>query len=82
MNSIKRTKPPLTREQLLEIQARSSASSDVRALLWEVARLRGVVLRASDLLRHDRGSSSSHILEQALRRELDEEPAVQEQPKL
>lgn len=43
--------PPLTRAQLQEIQARNPDNADVRALLWEIKRLRAIVVRADQLQR-------------------------------
>jgi hypothetical protein len=37
-------KPPLTREQLVEIQERNKDNPDVFALLWEIKRLRASAL--------------------------------------
>jgi hypothetical protein len=36
-------KPPLTRDQLVQIQERNKDSADVFALLWEIKRLRAVI---------------------------------------
>ena len=44
-------KPPLSKDDLLAIQTRSRENADVRALLWEVKRLRARVLRADQLQR-------------------------------
>lgn len=48
---VMRFKAPLTREQLTSIQNRNLDSEDVRALLWEISRLRGLVLYADQLKR-------------------------------
>lgn len=83
MNRIKRTnRSPLTRAELKAIQERRGDSADVVALLWEVFRLRALALRTHDYLRQERGTATTAIMENALRRELDEEPVVTEQPKL
>jgi hypothetical protein len=52
----------------------------VRALLWEIHRLRAIALRADQLLRSLSGPVGSlGFLADALRRELENEPAVLEQ---
>jgi len=80
-NSAKRTRPALTREDLKVIQARSADSPDVRALLWEVARLRSLVLRTNDYFRQG-SSSTALVLAEILQAELEVEPVINEQPKL
>lgn len=83
MNSIKRSgREPLTRVELQQIQERLRASEDGRALLWEIFRLRALALRTHDYLRVNSQSSTATIMRDALLRELDAEPVVQEQPKL
>lgn len=83
MNSIKRTdRAPLTRAELRDIQERVRGSEDGRALLWELFRLRALALRAHDYLRLNPQSSTATIMREALLRDLDAEPVVQEQPKL
>jgi len=44
-NPAMRFKSALTKDDLTAIQERSADSPDVRALLWEVARLRALALR-------------------------------------
>lgn len=44
-------KPPLTKETLRAIQDRNPESADVRALLWEIKRLRALALRTDQLQR-------------------------------
>lgn len=75
-------KKPLTKADLQAIQDRND-SPDVRALLWEIKRLRGIVLRADQLQRllGDVGGSQGMVLA-GLRGELENEPCVQEQPRL
>jgi hypothetical protein len=51
-NPAMRFKPALTKDDLTAIQERSADSPDVRALLWEVARLRALALRTHDRVRH------------------------------
>jgi hypothetical protein len=75
-------KDPLTRDALIAIQDRNPDSADVRALLWEISRLRSVVLRSHDFFRQPATSSTASIMAENLRRLLDEEPVVKEQPRL
>lgn len=76
-----RFKLALTKDDLTAIQERSVESPDVRALLWEVARLRALALRTHDYFRQG-SSSTSLILAESLRTTLEAEPVIQEQPKL
>jgi hypothetical protein len=80
-NPAMRFKPALTKDDLTAIQERSADSPDVRALLWEVARLRALALRTHDYFRQG-SSSTSLILADSLRNMLEAEPVIQEQPKL
>jgi len=80
-NSATRFKAPLTRDELAAIQERSSASPDVRALLWEVARLRALALRTHDYFRQGT-STTALVMGESLRVILEEEPVIMEQPKL
>jgi len=80
-NSATRFKAPLTRDDLAAIQERSSASPDVRALLWEVARLRALALRTHDYFRQGT-STTALVMGESLRGILEEEPVIKEQPKL
>jgi hypothetical protein len=77
-----RFKGPLTRAALPEIQDRNS-DPDVRALLWEVARLRSVVLYADQLQRMltTLPRPQGAVLE-SLREMLREEPCVKAFPRL
>ena len=76
-------KPPLTREELQAIQERNHQSPDVLALLWEVKRLRAIALRTDQLLKDMPNiAGTSGLVADLLRRELADEPVVQEQPKL
>lgn len=72
----------MTREDLAAIQARS-LTPDTRALLWEIARLRALVLRA-DQLQHCLGNigGGPGIVLEVLRAELKGEPCVEERIKL
>lgn len=76
-------RPPLTRADLVAIQDRNPGSSDVRALLWEVKRLRALVLRADQLTKvlSNIGRSQGMVLD-GLRAELEGEPCVAEFPRL
>jgi len=76
-------KPPLTKETLIEIQARNLHSADVRALLWEVKRMRALVLYADQLQRMlvTLPGPQGAILD-TLREKLKDEPCVHEFPRL
>lgn len=80
-NSVRRSKPPLTRADLKAIQDRSADSPDARTLLWEVARLRTVVLRTHDYFRQG-SSSTAGVLGEILQKDLEAEPVVNEQPRI
>lgn len=75
-------KRPLTRADLQAIKERNS-SPDVKALLWEVAGLRSIVLRA-DQLQASLGNPGGgvRLIVGALRDELEGEPCVAEQVRL
>lgn len=75
-------RPPLTRVELHIIRDRNRGDGDVEALLWEVARLRALVLRSHDYLRQPPSSATSLMMAEGLTRTLDAEPAVLEQPRL
>ena len=76
-------KEPLPTEQLREIQERNLDSADVRALLWEIKRLRSVLLYADQLQRMltTLAGSQEAILDM-LREKLRDEPCVKEFPRL
>lgn len=76
-------KDPLTRETLKEIQDRNPGCADVRALLWEVKRLRATLLHADQLQRmlSTLPGPQGSILE-TLREKLKDEPCVHEFPRL
>lgn len=76
-------KSPLTKDQLREIQDRNPDSPDVRMLLWEVARLRSLILRADQLQRSlgNLGGGPAIVLS-AFRNEIKDEPCVRELPRL
>jgi hypothetical protein len=75
-------KPPLTREHLIEIQERNKENPDVFALLWEIKRLRAIVLQVDQLQRSIEVGGGPGMVLQALRATLKEEPCVKESPKL
>ncbi len=75
-------RPPLTREQLEAIQARNPDSPDTRALLWEIKRLRAVVLKSHDYFRQAPMSSVARTMHESMVEQLENEPVVKEQPKL
>lgn len=83
-------KPPLTRPDLQAIRERNPRASgdpvsdDLYAALWEIRRLRALVLRADQLQRslgEATGGGVGMILA-TLRRELADEPCVLEQGEL
>lgn len=76
-----RHKPPLTKADLQDIQRRRMGDEDVYRLLWEIHRLRSIVLRADQLQRSigDLGGGPGIVLK-ALRDELKDEPCVKEFP--
>jgi len=76
-------KPPLTQDILREIQGRNLESANVRALLWEIKRLRALALYM-DQLQQMMGtlpSQQGDVLG-ILRRMLAEEPCIKEFPRL
>ena len=78
-----RFKEPLTKLTLQEIQDRNPDSPDVRVLLWEVARLRSLVLYADQLQRMltTLPGPQGAVLD-TLRDRLKDEPCVREFPRL
>ncbi|MGO4379711.1 hypothetical protein AB4Z19_15655 [Pseudoduganella sp. RAF19] len=71
-------KPSLTRTELSEIKARRDAA-DIPLLLWEIARLRAVALRADQFLRAVGPlGGGPGIIGDAMRRELDELACIRE----
>jgi len=76
-------KEPLATDQLREIQERNRDSADVRALLWEIKRLRSVVLYADQLQRmlSTLPGPQGAVLN-TLRAKLKDEPCVKEFPRL
>lgn len=76
-------RPPLTKPELKAMWDRNPDSADVKALVWEVKRLRGLVLRADQLQRvlGELGGAQGSILT-GLRSELKDEPCIIEFPRL
>jgi hypothetical protein len=80
----RRTPPPLTSDELQELN-RTMESPTGRRLLWEIYRLRAIVLRANQLesmVRDDRrmaSDSSVRLVINLLRQDLDLEPVVKEE---
>jgi hypothetical protein len=76
-------KPPLTKEKLKEIQGRNLDSVDVRALCWEVARLRALLLRADQLQRSlGNLAGGPGIVLSAFRNEIKDESCIREFPRI
>lgn len=71
-------KPPLTRQQLIEIRDRNKGNKDVSALLWEIKRLHAIVLRADQLQRSLRNVGDATIILSTLREELEGDPIIAE----
>ena len=76
--------PPLNSDQLRELWQRAPIAA-VRRLLWEIHRLRALVLRANDFVRsatyykaEQRMDTTSRSLLEGLRESLKEEPVVKE----
>ncbi len=65
---------PLTTQQLQEIQERNRDSKDVMALLWEIKRLRSVILRADQAYRSN--VFAGGLIADLLKADLDKEPVV------
>lgn len=73
---------PLSTAELKEIQTRSD-SPDMRAVLWEIRRLRRIASRADQLERSlPRSSGALGMIRDLLRAELDQEPSITEMPRL
>ncbi len=74
-------RPPLATAVLHEIAMRRDAA-DILALLWEIKRLRGMVLRANQVIRElpERGGPCG-IVQECLRKELQVEPCVVDEEK-
>lgn len=76
-------KPPLPTDELRAIQDRNQDSPDVRALLWEIKRMRATLLYADQLQRMltTLPGPQNAILD-TLREKLKHEPCVKEFPRL
>lgn len=75
-------RPKLTKSDLHSIGQRSN-SPDVRALLWEIHRLRGIALRADQLIKTlGPMGCAQGMMADSLRAELEGEPCVAEFPRL
>lgn len=71
-------RPPLTAAELRQIGLRGDPADIIR-LLWEIKRLRSIVLRAHQYQRTIHGGSGgSQLVLNALRRELESEPVILE----
>lgn len=71
--------PPLTREQLIEIRERRKGDPDIKALLWEVQRLRQHALRANQLLgRLKNLEPTTEMIANAFRIEIKDEAIIAE----
>jgi hypothetical protein len=78
-----RFKTPLTQDDLRAIQDRNPGSPDTRALLWEIKRLRALVLYMDQLQRMvgTLPGQQGDLLE-SIRKMLVDEPCVKEFPTL
>jgi hypothetical protein len=76
-------RPKLTRSDLHEIKLRGWENPDIVAMLFEIRRLRGLVLRADQLQKMlgEMGGAQGLVLD-SLRAELEGEPCVAEFPRL
>lgn len=68
-------KPPMTAAHLRVIGQRRDAA-DILPLLWEIKRLRALVLRADQVMQ---GRTPGNFIEDVFRRELVGEPVLEEQ---
>ena len=76
-------KPPLPTDELRQIQERNPDSADVRALLWEIKRMRATLLYADQLQRMlTTLSGPQGAILDTLRDKLKDEPCVKEFPRL
>lgn len=74
-------RPPLPTDLLHEIALRRDAR-DLIALLWEIKRLRGLVLRANQVIRElPERAGPCGIVQECLRKELLIEPCVLDEEK-
>jgi hypothetical protein len=63
----------------MEIQARNKANENVWKLLWEIKRLRGIVLQANQVQRLITPGSGAELVVSVLRKELEGESCILEQ---
>lgn len=74
-------RPPLTTPLLHDIAHRRDPN-DIVALLWEIKRLRGIVLRANQVIRElPERSGPCGIVQEYLRKELSGEPCIVDEDK-
>ena len=74
-------RPPMTTELLHDVAQRRDPN-DIVALLWEIKRLRGIVLRANQVIRElPERSGPCGIVQQYLRKELRVEPCIVDEDK-
>ncbi|RQO38602.1 hypothetical protein DBR37_01525 [Herminiimonas sp. KBW02] len=76
-------KPPLTLEQIRDIQDRNRDNPDVLALLWEIRRLFSIVARADQLAESlsPQGGIIDMIID-ALKEQIANEPSLENRRKL
>ncbi len=74
-------RPALTQKQLHDIGVRRDPD-DILALLWEIKRLRAIVLRVDQLQRGMSLGGGPGMLLDALRNDLKGEPCIDEQCRL
>lgn len=74
-------RPPLTRTQLHDIAVRKDPN-DIIPLLWEIKRMRALVLRIDQLQRSLNIGGGPGMLLDCLRKDLVDEPCVKEFPRL
>ena len=83
MDSSKVSRPPLTHQALRDIGLRNRDHADTTALLWEIKRLRSIVLRADQLQRCMTSLPGAYnMILEALRNQLKDEPCVIESNQL
>lgn len=76
-------KPPLTLEQIKDIQNRHLDDPDVRALLWEIRRLHSIVARADQLAKSlPQSGGSIGMIVRALNNQIANEPCLENSRRL
>lgn len=73
-------KPPLTRERLHDI-GKLKDGRDINELLWEIKRLRGLVLKIDQVQRNLVPTGGTALVLESLRADLRVEPCVLEEEK-